>query len=164
MASIVLGNQSSFDGSTLGVQLLRKGYFGGDLLCSSSDVFPENVSFIDSDSVNLQNSPIMQQGEYQRNILVKSRVSVKYLSGNCAHSIFIFLVAYCVFCSSNSYSLSAGHLNPKNQSLEQTHQKCFPCPLGGICEKGITWASSNIWGFTTGTQVHFAACPLDTAA
>ena len=131
-------NSATFRGGAivfLGVQLLRKGYFGGDLLYSSPDVILENVPFIDSDSVNLQNSLIMQQGEYQRNILVKARVSVKCLSGKRAHSIFIFLVVYCVFCNSNSNSLSAGHYIQRISPLNRDIKNAFLVPWMAYVKK-----------------------------
>ena len=182
-------NKASFLGGTIVVKakklLIRKseflsssyshdeGYSGGEFLYSKSEVTLEHVSFQDVDNENLQNSLIIHQGhqgeEFPSRFVVKAGVRVSCLPGkymrvsnqtSWGYNSFTYLVVSCSFCSGNLYSLSAGYIYWQNKSIEKTHQHCFHCPLGGVCERGRIRASPNSWGYILEGKVLLTTCPF----
>ena len=156
-------------------------FAGGDLLYSTSYSDLEHVSIADVNGYNFQNSLIIHQtGRFAvgRSVSVQlfsyltlTEVRIKCLTGkNIAVSNvsnwsfgnkFVFLSVSCLFCPRNSYSLYASQLDviSPNESIRK-NTNCNHCPLGGICEKGKVRAAKNFWGYISGRQVHFIACPF----
>ena len=77
---------------------------------------------------------------------------------------FTLFSVSCSFCPQSFYGLYKSHMDyiSQNQSAKTNNAKCLSCPVGGICKKGQVRAAENFWGYISGKEVRFAACPLDT--
>ena len=178
--NFLLISNSSFQSSLSYPQSER--YFGGELLFSKSMVMLEHVSFLDIDSLSLQNSLILHQGVstitwdvrqgqmgnlyiyFKTGVLIKCLTGKKILvHNNTSHNqnTFKFISVSCSFCPQNLYSLSTGHVDlfSQHHPLKKTDAKCYHCPWGGVCEKGKIRAANNFWGFIFKKEVRFASCP-----
>ena len=153
------------------------GYSGGEFLYSMSKVTLEHVSFHDLDNHNLQSSLITHQGEGKifKYFNLKSGVRISCFNGKYVEMFnqslssetkgFLqferFFAISCSFCQRNYYSLSAGKLFFQNQTIIKTQIKCYPCPLGGVCENGTIRTSANSWGYDIpGGKLRFITCPF----
>ena len=154
-----------------------QGYSGGEFLYSMSEVTLEQVSFHDLDNHNLHSSLITHQGEggYYRDFYFKTKVLITCLTSkhmevnnqsssnetnNRLKYTRLFIVS-CSFCPRKFYSLSSGFLSFQNMTMVKTHKKCYPCPLGGVCENGTIRASANSWGYNNPDgKLRFTTCPF----
>ena len=154
-------------------------FAGGDLLYSESVSELQHISIADVNGYNSQNSLIVHQGmrfaanangeilsclalmEVHMKCLTGKNIAVSIVASRSFRNTFLVLSVSCIFCPSNSYSLYASQLDviSPNEFLEK-NANYYHCPLGGICEKGKVRAAKSFWGYVSGKQVHFIACPF----
>ena len=155
----------------------HQGYSGGVFLYSMSEVTLEHVSFHDLDNHNLDSSLITHQGEggIYRDFYFKTVVRITCLTSkhvevnnqSISHEtksrlkFSRFFAVSCSFCPRKFYSLSSGYLSFQNMTMVKTRKKCYPCPLGAVCENGAIRASANSWGYKIPDgKLRFTTCPF----
>ena len=144
-------------------------FFGGEVIYSSGYLFWEDVSIQDMNKYNTPTSLIVHFG-------IGFKIKETYVTCSQGKNIIailpedpsfpvenvvMFFTVSCSSCPPHSYSLLAGKIGP--QITDQTHIRCYDCPVGGNCTNGQIKAAYNFWGYlvkSDSEEVRFSPCPF----
>ena len=146
-----------------------KHHQGGEILYSQGRISMRGTRIRSMDDFSEYNSLIIhmsKQGTIEVNDINVTCPIGKDITTTIPKQLIDFgdeIIAFtvkCSACSPHRYSLLKGNMGPKLNN--QSHIRCYDCPVGGNCTNGQIKATDNFWGFRKKSdynEIRFAACP-----